>query len=54
MSDLEKEAYELYRTIWSKKLDKEEPHLLPEEPVSPQPRRRNPKIKPHRLYTKAG
>ena len=25
MSELEKEAYELYRTIWSKKLAKEEP-----------------------------
>ena len=54
MSELEKEAYELYRTIWSKKLAKEEP-LRSAAPVTPLPRRRNPRILPsQRHITKAG
>ncbi len=32
MSKLEKEAYELYRTIWSRKLLKEEPPSLSPKP----------------------
>ena len=34
MSKLEKETYELYRTIWSRKLLKEEPASLPPKPDS--------------------
>ena len=35
MSELEKEAYELYRTIWSKKLAKDEPQrkTVPDTPL---------------------
>ena len=54
MSQLEKEAYELYRTIWSRKLLKEDPASLPPKPDSSRRRTKNPNLRQLLSCRKAG
>ena len=54
MSQLEKEAYELYRTIWNRKLLKEDPASLPPKPDSSGRRTKNPNLRQLLSCRKAG